>query len=166
MRNIDFCRFVAAVLMLATAVLLGPLARAQQGAIPILHYYNFDLNRVGPTTVTTSVFEEQLIWLRDHDYTVVPLSMVIGAFGQGRSLDPKSVAITVDDGWKSQFTLMFPIIRRYNLPVTLFVYTDAISAIPAALTWDEISEMQDTGLVEVQSHTCSHPDFLLHRRRL
>jgi len=166
MRNIDFCRFVAAALMLATAVLLGPLARAQQGAIPILHYYNFDLNRVGPTTVTTSVFEEQLIWLRDHDYTVVPLSMVIGAFGQGRSLDPKSVAITVDDGWKSQFTLMFPIIRRYNLPVTLFVYTDAISAIPAALTWDEISEMQDTGLVEVQSHTCSHPDFLLHRRRL
>jgi peptidoglycan/xylan/chitin deacetylase (PgdA/CDA1 family) len=60
---------------------------------------------------------------------------------------------------------MFPIIKRYHIPVTLFVYTQAISYEPDALTWDEIAEMMKSGLVDVQSHTCSHPNFEKERAR-
>jgi peptidoglycan/xylan/chitin deacetylase (PgdA/CDA1 family) len=76
-----------------------------------------------------------------------------------------TVAITVDDGRRSQYTEMFPIVLRHKIPVTLFVYTDAISYEPDALTWEEIEEMLKSGLVDVQSHTCSHPNFERERAR-
>jgi peptidoglycan/xylan/chitin deacetylase (PgdA/CDA1 family) len=56
-------------------------------------------------------------------------------------------------------------VLRYKVPVTLFVYIDAVSYEPDALTWAEIEEMLQSGLVDVQSHTCSHPDFDKERAR-
>ncbi len=115
--------------------------------------------------MTTPVFEEQLAWLAEHHYAVAPLRSVVDALRGRRQLEPQTVAITVDDGRRSQYTEMFPVIQRYHVPVTLFVYTDAISYEPDALTWEEIEEMLKSGLVDVESHTCSHPEFEKERAR-
>jgi len=96
---------------------------------------------------------------------VARLASVVAALRSGAPLDPSTVAITVDDGRRSQYTEMFPIVLRYKVPVTLFVYIDAVSYEPDALTWAEIEEMLQSGLVDVQSHTCSHPDFDKERAR-
>ena len=140
-------------------------ARAADPGVPILLYHRFHPSISGSTTVTTPAFEEQLGWLADHRYTVAPLASVVAALRGGAPLDAKTVAITVDDGRRSQYTEMFPIVLRYKVPVTLFVYTDAISYEPDALTWAEIDEMVKSGLVDVQSHTCSHPNFDKERAR-
>ncbi|MGA2794571.1 MAG: polysaccharide deacetylase family protein [Roseiarcus sp.] len=156
-------RALAGALM-ATIALLGA-ARAEDPGVPILLYHRFHPTEPGSTTVTTPAFEEQLAWLAEHHYAVVRLGSVVDALRGGRELEPQSVAITVDDGRRSQYTEMFPIIQRYHVPVTLFVYTDAISVEPDALTWEEIGEMLKSGLVDVQSHTCSHPFFEKERAR-
>ncbi len=140
-------------------------ARSADASVPILLYHRFSPSVPGSTTVTTPAFEEQLAWLADHHYTVARLASVVAALRGGAPLDPSTVAITVDDGRRSQYTEMFPIVLRYKVPVTLFVYTDAISYEPDALTWAEIEEMLQSGLVDVQSHTCSHPDFDKERAR-
>jgi peptidoglycan/xylan/chitin deacetylase (PgdA/CDA1 family) len=140
-------------------------AASDDPGVPILLYHRFHPTVPGSTTVTTQAFEEQIDWLAEHHYTAVPLSSVVAALRGGPALASRSVAITVDDGRRSQFTQMFPIILRYRMPVTLFVYTDAISLEPDALTWDEIEEMLESGLVDIQSHTCSHPDFKKERER-
>jgi len=155
---------LAAAMLIVAIASLGA-ARAEDPGVPILLYHRFHPTEPGSTTVTTPVFEEQLTWLAEHHYAVVRLGSVVDALRGGRELEPQTVAISVDDGRRSQYTEMFPIIQRYHVPVTLFVYTDAISYEPDALTWEEIEEMLKSGLVDVQSHTCSHPFFEKERAR-
>jgi peptidoglycan/xylan/chitin deacetylase (PgdA/CDA1 family) len=61
---------------------------------------------------------------------------------------------------------MLPLVRRYGLPVTLFVYPSAISRASYALTWEELKDLRATGLFDVQSHTYWHPHFVREKRRL
>jgi peptidoglycan/xylan/chitin deacetylase (PgdA/CDA1 family) len=155
---------LAGAALMATIASRGP-ARAEDPGVPILLYHRFHPTEPGSTTVTTPVFEQQLAWLAEHHYAVAPLGSVVDALRGGRQLAPQTVVITVDDGRRSQYTQMFPLIQRFHVPVTLFVYTEAISYEPDALTWEEIGEMLKSGLVDVQSHTCSHPFFEKERAR-
>lgn len=81
------------------------------------------------------------------------------------TLPLKAVAITVDDGHRSVYDVMLPIVQREHLPVTLFVYPSAISNAPYTLTWNQLRTLHDTGLFDVQSHTWWHPNFNIERRR-
>jgi len=73
----------------------------------------------------------------------------------GRSPE-KAVVITVDDGFRSAYTVLFPLLKRYNAKATLFVYTEWIGKTSAALTWEQLREMAQSGLVEIASHTVTH----------
>lgn len=128
------------------------------GQISILVYHRFDRERSGPTTVRTSVLEEQLGWLTANR-RIVPLSSALAMIQRTQTFVPDAVAITVDDGHRSIFTELYPLILRYRIPVTLFVYPSAISRAEYALTWDQLREMKQSGLVDVQSHTYWHPNF-------
>ncbi len=77
-------------------------------------------------------------------------------------LPERVVVITVDDGFRSAYTVLFPLLKRYNAKATLFVYTDWIGKTPGALTWEQLREMARSGLVEIASHTVSH----IYPRRL
>ncbi len=160
--------FVALCIM---ALAGGETALAQEAAkapaqepIAILAYHRFDPTTPGPTTVTTRVFEQQLQWLAAHHYKVVPLrSVVDGLRGAAPPVASPAVTITVDDGHRSVYTELFPIIRREHIPVALCIYPSAISHASYALTWDQLKEMLASGLVTVQSHTYWHPDFRKER---
>jgi peptidoglycan/xylan/chitin deacetylase (PgdA/CDA1 family) len=118
-------------------------------------------------TVTTPVFEQQLAWLRDHDYRIVPLRAAVDALREDRVRDlGHAITITVDDGHRTVYTELFPLIKRYRFPVTLFIYPSAISNASYAMTWEEIAEMARSGLVDVQSHTYWHPNFRREKVRL
>ncbi len=134
--------------------------------LPVLVYHRFDPQTAGPTTVRTSTFKAQMAWLAGHNYKIVPLAQVKALVRDGHSPDPGAVAITADDGHRSIYTEMFPVIREQRIPVTLFIYPSAISRARWALTWDELREMQRSGLVDVQSHTYWHPNFRQEKARL
>ena len=141
-------------------------ARSADASVPILLYHRFDASSAGSAMVVTPpVFEQQLNWLADHGYKVARLGAVVDALRGGGQIDPRTVVITVDDSWRSQYTEMFPIILRHGIPLTLFVVAHAVSMENAELTWDEIDEMTKSGLVDVQSHTLSHPHLLRMRAR-
>jgi peptidoglycan/xylan/chitin deacetylase (PgdA/CDA1 family) len=63
-------------------------------------------------------------------------------------------------------TDMFPLVKDYRIPVTLFVYPSAISNAPYAMTWEQLRELQESGLFEIQSHTYWHPNFRKEKQRL
>ena len=71
-------------------------------------------------------------------------------------LPKKAVVITVDDGFRSAYTVLFPLLKRYNAKATLFVYTEWIGKTSNALTWEQLREMAHSGLVEIASHTVTH----------
>lgn len=159
----------AAILLL----LVPPLSAASSHApgtstegIPILVYHRFDPSKPGSTTVRTSVFKAQLEWLDSHHIRVVKLDAVVDALrGVGPAVKTPAVVLSVDDGNRSVYTEMFPIIHKYRLHVTLFIYPSAISNASYALTWKQLREMQASGLVEVQSHTYWHPNFRQEKAR-
>jgi hypothetical protein len=61
---------------------------------------------------------------------------------------------------------MFPIVRLYRVPVTLFVYPSAISNADYAMTWEQLSELKQSSLFDIQSHSFWHPKFKDEKRRL
>lgn len=140
---------------------------AESIAVPILLYHRFGPVVADSMTVRTAVFEADLHDLHRHGYTVIPLQRLV-AFLAGSAPPPPqhSVVITADDGHQSVFTEMFPVIRREHIPVTLFIYPSAISNASYAMTWQQLRVMQDSGLVEIQSHTYWHPNLKKEKRRL
>jgi peptidoglycan/xylan/chitin deacetylase (PgdA/CDA1 family) len=139
---------------------------AERG-VPILLYHRFGPVLADSMTITTAVFEAHLRFLRDHGYTVVPLRTVVDwVRGKGPPPPPRSVVITVDDAHRSVATEMLPLVLRYRVPVTLFVYPSAISNASYAMTWEQLRQLQETGLFDIQSHTFWHPNFKVEKRRL
>ena len=135
--------------------------------VPILLYHRLGPEVKDSMTVKTSVFASQLEYLHNQGYTVIPLRRLT-AFVAGEAPPPpdRTVVITVDDGHESVYSDMFPLVRRYNIPITLFIYPSAISNAKYAMTWQQLSEMQRSGLVDIQSHTYWHPNFKKEKKRL
>ncbi len=129
-------------------------------SVPILVYHVLNPTIPSSMTITPEKFESQVKWLKENGYTVIPLKQLV-AYLQGKnvSLPAKPIVITADDGWKSDYTYMYPIARKYNIPITLFIYPGTISQGKNALTWEQLKELMKTGLFDVQDHTFSHPNF-------
>jgi peptidoglycan/xylan/chitin deacetylase (PgdA/CDA1 family) len=143
---------------------LASPAAAQQPPIPVLTYHRFDPSVAKATTVVTdAVFIRQMEYLAAHDIHVVTLKAALEAIHGGKSVG-SAVVLTADDGWRTVYTDMFPIIRRMNLPVTLFINPPMIGG-GAFLTWPMIEDMMKSGLVDVQAHTMTHPNFNTERAR-
>jgi len=161
MKNIGY----ALVLLLIQP--LGLARGAESGSVPILVYHRLGPIVADAMTVKTSVFASHLEYLQANGCAIVPLRRLTAYIaGQAPLLLGCSVVITADDGHKSIYSDMFPLIRRYHIPVTLFIYPSAISNAKYAMTWQQLREMQDSGLVDIQSHTYWHPNFKKEKKRL
>jgi peptidoglycan/xylan/chitin deacetylase (PgdA/CDA1 family) len=135
--------------------------------VPILLYHRFGPTVADSMTITTPVFESHLKYLKENGFRIIPLRRLTDYYiGKAPAPPPKSVVITADDGHRSVYSLMLPLVRRYNVPVTLFIYPSAISNATYAMTWEQLRELKKTGLFDIQSHTYWHPDFGKERKRL
>lgn len=118
-------------------------------------------------TLNVASFEGQLQWLVRNGYTVIPLDTAARYLrGQIATVPARSVVITVDDAHKSVYTDMAPLVKRYRIPITLFVYPSAISNAPYAMRWEQLRELESSGYFRVESHTYWHPNFKLEKKRL
>lgn len=71
----------------------------------------------------------------------------------------RPVILTFDDGYKDNYTVLFPLLKKYNIKATIFIFPNNIGTNSNFLTWDMVREMQASGLVSFQSHTMSHSDL-------
>ena len=130
----------------------------QLQTVPILCYHRFG-DGGGRMSVSPANFAAQLDWLARNDYHVIRLTQLV-AFLEGReSLPRRSVVITIDDGYESAYRFAVPLLRRYGFPATLFVYTDFIGG-GDALSWKQLRELVDSGLVELGAHSKSHHNLI------
>ena len=65
------------------------------------------------------------------------------------------MVITIDDGWQGAYDIAYPILKKYNFPATLFVYTDLINGSRKTLDWNQVAELYKNG-IDIQCHTISH----------
>lgn len=135
--------------------------------IPILCYHRFSDRVKDSMTIKTSQFEKQLAWLKSNGYKVISLEDAIGYLqGKIEAIPDKSVVITADDGHKSVYANMAPLVKKYDIPVTLFIYPSAISNARYAMSWKELRELESTTLFRVESHSYWHPNFKHEKKKL
>jgi peptidoglycan/xylan/chitin deacetylase (PgdA/CDA1 family) len=130
--------------------------------VPILCYHQFGAgsHSRNKMEVTESAFEQQMAWLKANNYAVVSLSALEDFLSGDRRLPEKTVVITIDDGYRSAYDVAFPILKKYGFPATIYVYSDFIGG-GLALTWAQMKEMQDSGLVDIESHSKTHTSMSL-----
>jgi peptidoglycan/xylan/chitin deacetylase (PgdA/CDA1 family) len=186
----------------------------------ILMYHNFSaVDETGNDAVSASRLRSQFEHLHRH-FRIFPLALMIERLKSGTALDPLTVAITIDDGRRNCYEVLFPLLKEFQIPATFFVvssfirredwvWTDkvlwlseqssrigelsagnidrlfagmnqlrpegrtafleaiakrmGVSIPPKApskygpCSWSDLREMADSGLVEIGSHTVTHP---------
>lgn len=125
--------------------------------LPVLCYHQFTRAEQieHRLELRASDFEAQLRYLIDNNYQLLSFADLEQILRQDRPIPPRAVVLTIDDGYASVYEVAWPILKKYNAPATLFIYTDFVGA-GAALNWQELSEMAASGLIEVESHAKSH----------
>lgn len=139
---------------------LGVTAAGAQ-AVTVLCYHRFGPGgEPGRSRMVMPIdrFEAQLNWLLREGWTVLRLADFEAFLAGRRALPPRSVLITVDDGWESFHRHAFPLLKRLQLPATLFVTTDLVGT-REGLSWAQLRELAHSGLVEIQAHGRTHRDL-------
>lgn len=121
------------------------------------------------TALDETTLAEFFSWLHTADYKPVSLQQIIEARAGGAPLPPRAVLLTFDDGYASAYTKVFPLLKRFGYPALLALVTDWLETPAGApvngfvarrtvmrdhfLSWEQIREMTDSGLVELASHS-------------
>jgi peptidoglycan/xylan/chitin deacetylase (PgdA/CDA1 family) len=126
--------------------------------------------------ITTTLFAEQMSYLRDHGYQPIALDEVPLAIGEHSSWS-KPVAITFDDGYRDTYTHALPILQQFGMTATVMLVSDRIggcstwdagkSADASLLSLDEIKALANAG-ISFGAHTAVHsslPDISLESAR-
>lgn len=151
---------------------------ASEDYIPVLMYHHFETEEVEPDNgviVNIDEFEEHIKALQQAGYTTIFLSELYYIMQQSKMekekgivqpelhLNKKYIVITIDDGYKSNYELMYPILQKYNMKANISVVTSLICdnyECPKQeierMSWEDLNEMQNSGLVEIYNHTYDH----------
>lgn len=120
--------------------------------------------------VTPTDFVRQMDWLRNHGYHFVSVGDVLAGREGRKPLPDKAVLITFDDGYHSVYENAWPVLKLFRIPAVINVVGNWLEekgtvdfdgkSLPRAqlLSWEELREMSQSGLVEIGSHS-----FDLHR---
>lgn len=129
--------------------------------IPVLMYHDFapmvSKDR-SSNTVSTDLFDKQLKALLDQGYTPVTFYHLDLYLDKKAGLPIKPVIITADDGYLSNYTIAYPLLKKYRIPATFFVTTAfmGVNTQFSHITWEQAKEMEESGLIDIQSHTHRH----------
>lgn len=164
------------LLPLWALLLLSPASRSAADTgeeLTVLSYHEVvDPARalVPQYAVTPTDFVRQMDWLRNHGYRFVSVGDVLAARDGRKPLPDKAVLITFDDAYHSVYEHAWPVLKMFRIPAVIDVVGSWLEAKGTVdfdgkqlsrgelLSWDELREMSQSGLVEVGSHT-----FDLHR---
>ena len=177
-----FRRLLAALIGLGLALSAGfclagsrttPAAAAPPadpyGGLVVLAYHEV---AEGPGTlerdyaVTPANFQAQIGWLAEHGYHFTSIDDLLAARAGRRSLPPRSVLLSFDDGYRSFYDNAFPVLKRQKAPALLGLvgswletpaglvhFGDELQPRERFLSWEQIRELERSGLVEAGSHT-------------
>ena len=115
------------------------------------------------TAIDTRELTRHFSWLQKNDFHPVSLQQIIDARAGRASLPIRAVLLTFDDGYQSTYTKVFPLLKQFHYPAMIALVGDWMETTEQPnthvapgtnfLSWDQVREMQKSGLVEVASHS-------------
>jgi peptidoglycan/xylan/chitin deacetylase (PgdA/CDA1 family) len=159
----------------------GPTATPNQGAagnaqpvdgvirVPVLMYHYIRINPVASDrlgfnlSVTPADFAAQMQWLVANGYHTIFPSELNAALTQGAPLPTKPIVLTFDDGYRDFYDQAWPVLKQYGLKASSAVITNFVDKGDRGdtmyMNWNMVKELDRSGMVEIASHTLSHPDL-------
>tara|TARA_B100000676_G_scaffold39684_2_gene37559 strand:- start:462 stop:1565 length:1104 start_codon:yes stop_codon:yes gene_type:complete len=144
--------------VLAASPAMDVYAQDEVVAMPsavVVIYHRFGEDTLPSTNISLDQFEAHLRLLQDGNYNVVPLEEVVIALRDGTALPDRTIAITIDDTFRSIYTEAFPRFQVAGFPFTVFVNTDSVGQVGGALSWDDIRAMHAAG-ASIGAHSAAH----------
>lgn len=115
--------------------------------------------------VTPTMFVRHIDWLRNNGFEFVSVGQVVASLAGRQTLPQKAVLLTFDDGYRSVVDHAWPMLKMLRIPSLHAVVTGWQESagtvdfdgrpVPrdAFMSWQQLRQMQATGLVEVASHS-------------
>ena len=104
-------------------------------------------------TITPEIFEKQVQYLLSKGYNFIGLEDLFSGTCK------KPAMLTFDDGYLDNYKYVFPILKKYNIKAVIFLIAGQVGINPALMTWEQIHEMQESGLVSFGSHGLNHKNI-------
>ena len=120
-----------------------------------------------PQTISAQTLIKHFNWLKENGYNVISWQQVIDAENGKGTLPDNAVLLSFDDGYETMYNVVFPLLKAYNYPAVFapvtgwldtpadqkIAYADKMLDRSVFVTWAQVKEMEQSGLVEVASHT-------------
>ncbi len=154
------------IVILTTVMLLSMTAYAQEPVyVPILLYHNvaeqYDAHQK-LLNISPAMFTEQMQALNNAGYVTISYAQYQDYVEHGTPLPEKPIIIAFDDGYESNYTYAYPILKQFGMKATIFVITSTVGNQMGTyphFTWEQAKEMEDSGVITIGSHSHSHRDF-------
>ncbi|MCL2751799.1 MAG: polysaccharide deacetylase family protein [Firmicutes bacterium] len=141
----------------------GPAPEDAGILLPIVMYHSTHPKNPGKYNVTPEQFERDICYIKSRGYTPINVADLKRYTLTGEIVD-KPVMITLDDGYTNNYVHIFPLLKKYDVKCVMAVIgnlTDAnyrkdtgeMSMTWSHLTYEQMREMSESGLVEIQNHT-------------
>lgn len=160
------------VLLLALLPSLTQAARQPDDYVVLCYHDIVDLKltpnlKLYPQTIRRDTLIRHFNWIKQQGYHPVSFQQILDAKAGKAQLPEKAILLSFDDGYESFYRLVYPLLKLYNYPAVfalvgswLDVADDKMvpygnDKLPRSyfVGWPQIREMQDSGLVELASHT-------------
>ncbi len=128
----------------------------------VFMYHKFGVSKYPSTSVTINQLEEHIKEFTTNNYNIVSLDFIVDTIINDGDLAENTIGISVDDADKSFFEVGWPLFKKNNIPVTLFVTTGTIANNNKSyLNWNQIRKLKEEGVtIGAHSHTHAHmPDI-------
>lgn len=130
--------------------------------LPIIMYHQVKEKGLGKDAITPGELENDLKYLKENHYNTITMEELLDFVYEDKSLPKNPIILTFDDGYLSTYKYVFPLLKKYNMKVVLSIVgksTDDFTTIKdenieySHITWEQLNEMLESGLIEVQNHT-------------
>ena len=152
----------AAPVVAATPKVKKPVVDQTAQTIIFCYHLLVDKVRYPGTEITPAAFEAQMKELKDKGITVISMQDLLAWKRGEKNIPPRCAVITFDDGYKSQYEVAWPILKKYGYPFTMFIYTEGVRGGSlgggGAITWEQLADMRDNG-VDIEAHSATHQDL-------
>lgn len=147
-------KLIFSVLLVALIIAFAIFMQGRY-VVPILMYHSVgpQVEKKSRLKVTPETLERQMRFLRERHYNIITLEEVADLLKDNRKIPAKTIAVTFDDGYKDNYIYAYPILKKYNIPATIFIIVNEVGRPEGdRLSWDEIKAMQSSGLIIFGSH--------------
>jgi poly-beta-1,6-N-acetyl-D-glucosamine N-deacetylase len=125
-------------------------------------------NMVDPYAVDTGTLTSIFSWLQNNGYHPITVKDIVDSRSGVKPLQPRSVMLTFDDGFRSHYTKVLPLLERFRFPAVMGIVTSWTDTPPnqkirlsaklevprdTFMSWDEVAQLSKSPFVELASHT-------------